>query len=70
MKLLSIDKPPVDVLKIFYLEKFKNKETGMINPFFPYYKDIINGQSYILKLENGGTCLVPVEIIENKEDLK
>lgn len=34
------------------------------------YKDIINGQSYILKLENGGTCLVPVEIIENKEDLK
>jgi len=42
MKLLSIDKPPVDVLKIIYLEKFKNKETGMINPFFPYYKDIIN----------------------------
>lgn len=34
------------------------------------YKDIINGQRYILKLVNGGTCLVPVKIIDNKEDLK
>ena len=24
------------------------------------YKEIINGQRYILKLVNGGTCLVPV----------
>ena len=34
------------------------------------YKEIINGQRYILKLVNGGTCLVPVKIIDNKEDLK
>lgn len=34
------------------------------------YKEIINGQRYILKLVNGGTCLVPVKIINNKEDLK
>lgn len=26
------------------------------------YKTIINGQHYILKLTNNGTCLVPVEI--------
>lgn len=34
------------------------------------YKEIINGQRYILKLVNGGTCFVPVKIIDNKEDLK
>ena len=34
------------------------------------YKEIINGQRYILKLVNGRTCLVPVKIIDNKEDLK
>ena len=34
------------------------------------YKDIINGQRYILKLENGGTCLVPVKIVNDKENLK
>lgn len=34
------------------------------------YKEIINGQRYILKLVNGGTCLAPVKIIDNKEDLK
>lgn len=34
------------------------------------YKEIINGQRYILKLEKGGTCLVPVKIIDNKEELK
>lgn len=32
------------------------------------YKDIINGQRYILKLEKGGTCLVPVKLIDDKED--
>lgn len=31
------------------------------------YKCIINKQKYILKLENGGTCLVPVRVIENEE---
>lgn len=34
------------------------------------YKEIINGQRYILKLVNGGTCLVPVKIVDNKEGLK
>ena len=31
------------------------------------YKDIINGQRYILKLEKGGTCLVPVKLVEDKK---
>lgn len=31
------------------------------------YKDIINGQRYILKLENGGTCLVPVQVVKDEE---
>lgn len=29
------------------------------------YKAIIDGQRYILKLVNGGTCLVPVRIKED-----
>ena len=34
------------------------------------YKDIINGQKYILKLENGATCLVPVKVAEDEEAKK
>lgn len=32
------------------------------------YKTIIDGQRYILKLINGGTCLVPVQVIKDKEN--
>lgn len=32
------------------------------------YKTIIDGQRYILKLINGGTCLVPVTVIADEED--
>ena len=28
-------------------------------------KSIIDGQKYVLALENGGTCLVPVELSED-----
>ena len=31
------------------------------------YKSIIDGQRYILKLEKGGTCLVPVQVAEDEE---
>lgn len=31
------------------------------------YKEIINSQRYILKLVNGGTCLVPVKVINDEE---
>lgn len=31
------------------------------------YKAIIDGQRYILKLVNGDTCLVPVNVIDDKE---
>lgn len=31
------------------------------------YKTIIDKQRYILKLVNGGTCLVPVEIVKDEE---
>lgn len=31
------------------------------------YKSIINGQRCILKLVNGGTCLVPVKVINDEE---
>ncbi len=31
------------------------------------YKEIINGQRYILKLVNGATCLVPVKVVDDKE---
>lgn len=32
------------------------------------YKAIINKQRYILKLVNGGTCLVPVKVIKDEEN--
>lgn len=32
------------------------------------YKEIIDGQRYILKLANGTTCLVPVKVVNDKED--
>ena len=31
------------------------------------YKEIVNGQRYILKLENGATCLAPVKIVKDEE---
>lgn len=31
------------------------------------YKTIIDKQRYILKLVNGGTCLVPVKLVNDKE---
>ncbi len=34
------------------------------------YKTIIDKQRYILRLVNGGTCLVPVKVIDDKEDKK
>ncbi len=34
------------------------------------YKAIIDKQKYILKLVNGGTCLVPVKVADDKEDKK
>ena len=49
------------------MEKIKKSEWKALNKD---YKDIINGQRYILKLVNGATCLVPVEVIDDKEDLK
>ena len=32
------------------------------------YKSIIDGQRYILKGTNKGTCLVPVQLIKDEED--
>lgn len=31
------------------------------------YKSIIEGKHYILKLTNEGTCLVPVNLVSDKE---
>lgn len=32
------------------------------------YKEIIDGQRYILKLVNGATCLVPVKVVKDEEE--
>lgn len=61
---------PINLLES---EKIKNMEIVTKNKWKALnkdYKTTIDKQKYILKLINGGTCLVPVTVINDKESLK